>query len=365
LENRCSPEMKNLLVEMVGKGASDLHLVAGTAPQLRIDGKLMPADFRVLTPQDCQNLICSLLTREHVSTFEAEKELDVSLGLADIGRFRANVYRQRDSIAVAIRLIPSGIQSFEELGLPVEIVKNLASKEMGLIIISGAAGTGKSTTLAAMVKYINQIRRCHIVSIEDPIEYVHRHEKGIISQRELGQDTKSFSQALKHVLRQDPNVILLGEMRDLETIESALLIAETGHLVLATLHTGTSSDAISRIIDVFPAFQQPQVRTQTSLILLGVIVQQLLPRANDEGRVLAVEVMVATPAIQNLIRENKLEQIYSAIQTGSKYSMCTLSHSLSELYKRGEIGFDMALSMAPNPKEFLRLVENSKSHLVK
>lgn len=352
--------MKELLVRVVQTGASDLHLIAGVPPQFRVDGSLKFNTYESLTPKDCQNLIYSLLTEDQVAVFEKQKELDLSLGIEGLGRFRINIYKQRGTVGAAIRLISIRIPSFEELGLPVGVVKGLAERKEGLILVSGAAGMGKSTTLAAMIDYINSTRRCHIVSIEDPIEYLHKHKESVVSQREIGEDTRSFSEAIKRTLRQDPNVILIGEMRDLETIESALVIAETGHLVLSTLHTGGAATAISRLIDVFPIHQREQVRMQISLNLLGVIVQQLLPKANDKGRVLAMEVMIVNPAIQNLIREGHLEQIYSVIQTSSKEGMCTINRSLFELYKKGQITSEMALSKASNPKEVLYLMERDK-----
>lgn len=328
--------MEDLLKQTANRKASDLHLNAGMPPQLRINGELTLIGSEKLTPKVVKDLAYSILTKEQIETFETKKELDLSFGIEDLSRFRINVFYQRGSVGVAIRCIPYEVPSFKELGLP-GIAKEFADSPKGLVLITGVVGSGKSTTLAAMIEYINNIRACHIVCIEDPIEYLYRHEKSIISQREIGSDTLSFAEALKHVFRQDPNIVLIGEMRDLETIHAALTLAETGHLILATLHTGDATHVVSRIVDVFPPHQQQQIRVQLSLVLVGVIVQQLIPKADGDGRVLATELMRVTPAIQNLIRENDLPQIHTIIQTGSKYGMWTMNQSLADLYRRGII----------------------------
>ena len=342
---------------MVEKNASDLHITVGLVPQLRVDGNLIPLpDFPPLTPQDTKELVYSILTEEQRKNFEEKKELDMSMGIQSLGRFRINVYRQRGSISMAARLIPFSIPELDELGLP-KVVKLFADKPSGLVLVTGPTGSGKSTTLASMIEYINSKRSCHIISIEDPIEYLHKHKKSTINQRELGMDTGSFQGAIKHVFRQDPNIVLIGELRDLETIKGALTLAETGHLIFATLHTIDAVHAISRIIDVFPATQQQQIRMQLSMVLVGVIVQQLISRKNQKGRVLAAEVMNVIPAIQNLIREGNFHQIYSLIQMGKKYEMCTMNQSLAELYNKGLITWEKAYSRSTNPQELISLVK--------
>jgi twitching motility protein PilT len=350
--------METLLKLTVGKKASDLHLSVGRPPQLRINGELIPTDFESLTPKVMQNLAYSILTSEQIKTFERDKELDFSFGLEGISRFRINIYRQRGSIAVAIRRIPFEIPKFEELGLP-GIVKDFADSPSGLVLITGVVGSGKSTTLAAMIDYINSKKACHIISIEDPIEYLYRHKKSFIDQREVGTDTLSFTNALRHVFRQDPNIILVGEMRDLRTIHTALTLAETGHLVLATLHTGDATHVISRIIDVFPPYQQQQIRVQLSLVLVGVVVQQLIPCLNKDGRVLATEVMSVTPPIRNLVRENDLAQIRSIIQVSRKYGMWTMNQSLSELCQKGIISWEEASKRTIDLKELTELMKKN------
>lgn len=340
---------------MVEKKASDLHLTVGVAPQLRIDGRLVTIDdVPPLTPQDTQGLASSILNEEQNKKFADSKELDTSIGIKNLGRFRINIYKQRGSIGMAIRLIPFDIPSLQQLELP-KVVKDFADKPSGLVLITGTTGSGKSTTLASMIEYINSKRSCHIISIEDPIEYLHKHKKSTINQRELGTDTSSFGDAIRHVFRQDPNIVLIGELRDLETIKGALTLAETGHLIFGTLHTIDAVHAINRIIDVFPAYQQQQVRMQLSMVLAGVIVQQLIPRKDKKGRVLAIEIMNVIPAIQNLIRENNLHQIYSLIQMGKKYDMCTMNQSLSELYNKGLITWEEAYSRTTNPQELISL----------
>jgi len=350
-------DIQELLRLMVEKRASDLHITAGLSPQLRIDGKLVTlTEFPSLTPQDTKELAYNILTDEQRAYFEEKKELDTSIGIKNLGRFRINVYRQRGSVGMAIRLLPFKIPTIEELGLP-EAAKIFADKSSGLVLITGATGSGKSTTLASMIEYINSKRSCHIISIEDPIEYLHRHNKSTINQRELGTDTSSFQEAIRHVFRQDPNIVLIGELRDLETIRGALTLAETGHLIFGTLHTIDAVHAITRIVDVFPPYQQQQVRLQLSMVLVGVIVQQLIPRKDGNGRVLAVEVMNVIPAIQNLIRENNLPQIYSIIQMGKKYHMCTMNQSLVELYNKGLITWEEAYTRSTNQQELISIVK--------
>ena len=350
-------QLRDLLKLMVKRKASDLHITVGLSPQLRIDGRLHPlAEFLPLTPQSTKDLAYSFLREDQQKKFEQEKELDTSIGVRNLGRFRINIYRQRGSIGLAIRLIPFEIPGLDELGVP-KAARIFADRPNGLVLITGATGSGKSTTLASMIEYINSKRSCHIVSIEDPIEYLHKHKKSTINQRELGTDTSSFQDAIKHVFRQDPNIVLIGELRDLETVKGALTLAETGHLIFATLHTIDAVHAINRIVDVFPAHQQQQIRIQLSMVLVGVIVQQLIPRKDSMGRVLAAEVMNVIPAIQNLIRENNIHQIYSLIQMGKKYEMRTMNQSLVELYSKGFITWEEAYSRTTNPQELISLAK--------
>lgn len=350
-------QLNDLLNLMVEKKASDLHITVGLSPQLRIDGRLvLLSEFPPLTPQDTKELVYSVLTEEQAKRFEQTKELDISIGIKNLGRFRINVYKQRGSVSMAIRLIPFEIPELEELGLP-NAAKIFADRSSGLVLVTGATGSGKSTTLASMIEYINSKRSCHIISIEDPIEYLHKHKKSTVNQRELGMDTDSFDGAIKHVFRQDPNIVLIGELRDLETIKGALTLAETGHLIFGTLHTIDAVHAINRIIDVFPAHQQQQIRLQLSMVLVGVIVQQLIPRKDQKGRVLAVEVMNVIPAIQNLMRENSIHQIYSLIQMGKKYEMCTMNQSLALLFDKGIISWEEAHNRSTNPQELISLVK--------
>ncbi len=349
--------MQKLLHAMVERNASDLHLTVESPPILRIDEELVEVGSPPLTDKDIREMVYSLLTPEQIKTFERELELDMSFGERQFGRFRVNVFLQRNSVSVAIRLLPEHIRNFEECGLPPKTMEPLCQKKKGLVLITGATGSGKSTTLAAMVAWINGYRRCHIVTIEDPIEYVYVNRRSIIDQRELGTDTLSYHAALKHVLRQDPNVILIGEMRDLETIEAALNIAETGHLVLSTLHTSDAVQTVNRIVDVFPAHQQQQVRVQLSFVLLGVLAQQLIPSVNGNGRKLAAEVMIATPAVRALVREGKAHQIYSVIQTSQREGMRTMNQSLADLYLRKQISYEEALARSHDHEELTRLIQ--------
>lgn len=340
---------------MFEKGASDLHLTVGVPPMLRIDGEITPTEFEKLRPDDCQNIIYSILTDEQKEKFERENELDISFGVEGIGRVRMNVYKQRGAVAAALRNIPMHILGFDELGLPT-VINDIVKCPKGLILVTGPTGSGKSTTLAAMIDWLNSHKAGHIITIEDPIEYIHTHKNCIVNQREVGTDTKSFADALKYVLREDPDIILVGEMRDLETISAALTIAETGHLVFATLHTPDTVQAINRIIDVFPAHQQQQVRAQISFVLQAVIAQQLLPKAYSSGRALAAEILIINPAVRNLIREEKVHQIYSIMQTGIEYGMRTMNQSLAELYQRQLVTYNEIFSRTTDPKDLQRLV---------
>jgi twitching motility protein PilT len=353
------PKMQRFFKTMVERNASDLHLTVGSPPTLRIDEELIPMELPPLSPEESRKLAYSLLSPEQIAAFEREKELDMSFGIEGHGRFRVNVFLQRGSVSAAIRLLPDRIRSFEECGLNPKLMEEICRRKKGLILITGATGSGKSTTMAAMVGWINGHRKCHIITVEDPIEYVHSNKMALVDQRELGSDTHSFEAALKHILREDPNVILIGEMRDLETIESALNIAETGHLVLATLHTSDAVQSINRIVDVFPAHQQQQIRIQLSFVLLAVLAQQLVPGINGEGRRLTAEVMIATTPIRALIREGKSHQLYSVIQTSQGDGMRTMNQSLAELYAKKEIAYDEAMARSQDPEELLRLVRPS------
>jgi twitching motility protein PilT len=351
-----SLNLRSLLEEMIQKGASDLHVTAGERPKLRIDGSIANSSVEhVLGPKDTLQLTYSILTENQKKRFENEDELDFSFGIQNMSRFRANAYRQRGCVALAIRQIPFKITSLEELKLP-PVLGKLAEKPRGLVLVTGPTGSGKSTTLAAVLDKINRERRGHILTIEDPIEFIHRHQGCMVNQREVGADTKSFSQALKYALRQDPDVILVGEMRDLETIQAALTIAETGHLCLATLHTNSAAETINRVIDVFPSHQQSQVRAQLAFVLEGVVTQALLPRARGAGRVAAAEVMVCTPAVRACIRDDKIHQVYSIMQAGKKHGMQTFNDSLYQIYMQREVSLDDCLKVSSDPTEFLRMV---------
>jgi twitching motility protein PilT len=348
--------MHPLLKAMIEKGASDLHITTGTAPQLRIDGKLHPLRMPPLSPPETKQLCYSVLTDSQKHHFEEKNELDLSFSVQKLSRFRGNVFVQRGNVAGAFRAIPFKIKSFEDLGLP-KIVTELSEKPRGLILVTGPTGSGKSTTLATMVDKINNERNEHIVTIEDPIEYLHHHKGCVVNQREVGADTNSFKNALKDILRQDPDVVLIGELRDLETIEAALTVAETGHLAFATLHTNSCVQTINRIVDVFPPYQQAQVRAQLSFVLEGVMCQSLLPRANGPGRVMALEVMVPNAAIRNLIREDKIHQIYSAMQVGQeRFGMQTMNQSLASSYQRRLISLEHAMARSSDPEELRSLI---------
>ncbi len=347
--------MAELLQILVERNGSDLHITTGTNPQIRVAGKLTPlTQFEQLTPQDTQRLAYSVLNEGQKQKFEEESELDLSFGIQGLARFRCNVYRQRGAVGAAIRVVPYKIRGFDELGLP-KIVQEMAERPKGLVLVTGPTGSGKSTTLAAMIDKINNERTDHIVTIEDPIEFVHPHKKCLVNQREVFADTHSFKNALKSILRQDPDVVLVGEMRDLETIGAAITIAETGHLTFGTLHTNSCAQTINRIIDVFPMGQQAQVRAQLSLVLEGVLSQTLISKIGG-GRTMAMEIMVATFAIRNLIREEKVHQIYSAIQSGSRYGMQTMNQSLADLVKKRLISREDALNRSSLPEELLQLL---------
>ncbi|NQT75621.1 MAG: type IV pilus twitching motility protein PilT [Candidatus Omnitrophica bacterium] len=353
-------DLHKLLKEMVKEGASDLHIGAGTVPHLRIHERLVEAGKEKLDENSSKDLVYSILTNEQKARFERDRELDFAFTREGLGRFRVNVFWQRGYVGAAIRALPFNIMSFEECGLPVKIMENFCNKPKGLVLVTGATGSGKSTTLASMVDWINARKDRHIITIEDPVEYVHSNKKSIIDQREVGSDTHSFPQALKHVLREDPDVILIGEMRDLETVESALIIAETGHLVFATLHTSDSVQTVNRIIDVFPARQQPQVRAQLSFVLMGILSQQLIPLVSGQGRSLAVEVLVSNHAVRSQIREAKVHQIYSTLQTGQKEGMQTMNQSLYELVVLGKISKEDALGRTTELQDLERLFKERK-----
>jgi twitching motility protein PilT len=349
----------DLLKQMIDSGASDLHITTGTPPRLRVDGKLGSMEHPSLAPADTKALCYSILTDAQKHRFEENNELDLSFGIKGLSRFRANIFMQRGAVAGAFRTIPFTIRTFQQLGLP-EIVHDLVKKPRGLILVTGPTGSGKSTTLAAMIDRINDERHDHIITVEDPIEYLHGHKNCLINQREVNADTASFKAALKYVLRQDPDVVLIGEMRDLETIEAALTVSETGHLTLATLHTNSAVQTINRIIDVFPSHQQEQIRVQLSFVLEGILSQQLLPKKSGHGRAMAVEIMVPNPAIRNLIREDKVHQIYSQMQTGqSKSGMQTMNQSLLDLYSKGLISYDEAMGRSQVPEELLTMIQRA------
>jgi len=345
----------DLLRLVVEKKGSDLHLAAAVPPVIRVDGQLLATNYEPLTDFEVQRLIYVILTDEQIRTFETEWELDCSYSLRGLSRFRVNVYRDRGAVAGAFRVIPQKIPTIRELGLPL-VLEDLSRMPRGLILVTGPTGSGKSTTLAGMIGQINNERSVHIITIEDPIEYLHTHRRSLINQREMGMDTRSFVQALKHALREDPDVVLVGEMRDLETMSLAITAAETGHLVFSTVHTNSAASTVDRIVDVFPPGQQEQIRIQLSNNLQAVVTQQLLPRAGTPGRIAALEIMVASPAIRNLIREAKAHQITSVIQTSAHLGMQTMDQCLRDLYQRGLITYEEAMARAMNQEELKKML---------
>ncbi len=352
------PSLHQLLKAMIDKGASDLHLTTASPPQLRIDGQLVPLRTESLTPVDTKQLCYSVLTDAQKLRFEEDQELDLSFGVKNLARFRANIFMQRGAVAGAFRLVPFKVIPIRELGLP-PVVDTLCERPRGLVLVTGPTGSGKSTTLASMIDMINLSHRSHIVTVEDPIEFLHPHKNCLVNQREVGSDTKSFGRALKYILRQDPDIVLIGEMRDLETIETAITLAETGHLTFATLHTNGAVQSIARIIDVFPPHQQPQIRAVLSFVLEGIVSQTLIARASGSGRVMACEVMVPNPAIRNLIREDKIHQVYSQMQIGqAKFGMQTMNQSLCDLFVRGVITLEESLGRSSDTDELKTMIAN-------
>jgi twitching motility protein PilT len=351
-----APTIQDFLRLLMEHGGTDLHITADSPPVMRVNGVLKPMPFPPLSGNDTKNLCYSVLTETQKHRFEEEQELDFSFGIRGLSRFRGNLFLQRGAVGAAFRVVPYSARPLPELGLP-PVVGELTKLPRGLVLVTGPTGSGKSTTLAAMVDKINRERHEHIVTLEDPIEFVHQHRGCIVNQREVYADTHSFGEALKHVLRQDPDVVLIGEMRDLETVSASLTVAETGHLVLSTLHTNSAVQTVNRIIDIFPEQQQPQVRAQLSLILQAVISQQLIPRWDGHGRVLAVEVMIPNPAIRNLIREAKIHQIYSQLQVGqTKFGMQTMTQSLLDLYTRRLISYEETMGHATEPDELRSMI---------
>lgn len=354
-------QLDDLLIECVAKGGSDLHLTVGLPPTIRVDGELRPLDYEPCTEFDTQRLVYDALQDREIETFEETKELDFSYGVKGVSRFRFNVYRQRGSVGAAMRAIANRVPTMEELGLPhIDVLKSFCALPRGLVLVTGPTGSGKSTTLAAMINHINMTRNAHVMTIENPIEFLHRHNRAMINQRELEKDTYSYEAALRSVLREDPDIVLIGEMRDMATIEAALRVAETGHLVFSTLHTNSAPKTVNRIIDVFPPNQQDQIRIQLAGSLQGVIAQQLIPMAGGMGgRVLAMELMIATPAIQALIREGKSYQIQSAIETGAAAGMQTMDAALAQLVREGRISREMAELKAQDVDNLDRLLGSS------
>jgi twitching motility protein PilT len=351
-----SVNLRVLLEEMIERDASDLHITAGERPKMRIDGEIQSSNLEfVMSPKDTMQLAYSVLTENQKKRFEMDDELDFSFGIQNLARFRGNCFKQRGCVSMVIRQIPFSIKTFEDLHLP-DVIRKMAERPRGLVLVTGPTGSGKSTTLAAMIDKINKERKGHIITVEDPIEFIHRHQGCIVNQREVGSDTKSFQASLKYALRQDPDVILIGEMRDLDTIQAALTISETGHLAFATLHTNSAAEAINRIIDVFPSHQQSQVRAQLAFVLEGVITQTLLPKAKGRGRAMAAEILVVTPAVRALIRDDKIHQIYSTMQSGKKFGMQTMNDALYNLYMSRDVTEDECLRVSHDQNEFLRMI---------
>jgi len=347
--------IEELLTLMVNNGGSDLHISAGASPKIRVDGSLISTDHGVLAPEATQVLAYSFLSNEQIANFERDLELDLSFGIEGLGRFRVNVFLQRGTVACVLRVIPYEIKQFHELGLPVQVCESMCQLPKGLILVTGSTGSGKSTTLASMIDYINVHRSDHIITLEDPIEFLHRNKNCLCNQREVGSDTHEFKGALRSILRQDPDVVMIGELRDQETVEAALTIAETGHLTFATLHTSDAVTTINRIIDIFPSYQQSQIRTQLSFVLQAVFAQQLVPHASGRGRALSAELLLCTAAVRAMMREDKIHQVYSLLQTGGKLGMRTMNQSLYELQKSGDITYEDALSHSTDPEDLKRL----------
>jgi twitching motility protein PilT len=357
------PTLNQMLKDMVAQGGSDLHITTNSPPQIRVDGVLRPQNLPPLTPTETKQLAYSILTDNQKHRLEENLEIDLSFGLKGLARFRANIFHQRGAIAAVFRQIPFEIRGFRDLGLP-PVIERMCEKPRGLVLVTGPTGSGKSTTLAAMLDKVNRERHEHIVTVEDPVEYLHSHKSCIVNQREIHADTHSFANSLRSALRQDPDVVLIGEMRDLETVESALRIAETGHLTFATLHTNSAAQSINRIIDVFPAHQQTQIRAQLSLVLEGILCQALLPRAGGKGRALAMEILVPSAAIRNLIREDKVHQIYGMMQAGqAKHGMQTFNQSLAALYFRRLISLETAMSRSSYPDELQEIIARGPASL--
>jgi twitching motility protein PilT len=353
--------MEELLNLMVQRGGSDLHLSVGSPPRVRIDGKLVETEYEPLMPETAKKLVYSVLGADQVAKFEKNLEIDFSFGVSNLGRFRTNAFIQRGTVAAVLRVIPFEVYDFQTIGLPVKVCEWICNLPRGLVLCTGSTGSGKSTTLASMVNYINETRQSHIVTIEDPIEFLHRNKSCLVNQREVGGDTHAFEKALKSVLRQDPDIVLVGEMRDLETIEAALTLAETGHLTFATLHTSDVQQTVNRIVDVFPAHQQQQIRTMLSFTLQAVVCQQLVPRQHGKGRALAAEIMIVNPAIRALVRDNKAHQIMSIVQTGGAAGMRTMNQSLFELYRAGVVSYEDAIEHTADEGDFQRLMERNGS----
>ena len=352
--------LPDLLAQTAALGGSDLHLSVGSPPQVRVDGDLQRLDAPTLTADLTQSLAYSVLTDQQKKLFEETWEADLAFVLQGVGRFRCNVFLQKGAVGAVFRLIPETIRSLEELNLPA-VLARLADRPRGLVLVTGPTGSGKSTTLAAMIDRVNQQRPAHILTIEDPIEYIHPHKKALVNQRELHADTQTFGKALRAALREDPDVVLVGELRDLETMEAAMKLAETGHLTLATLHTNSAAQTVTRIVDAFPAHQQAQIRTQLSLVLEGIVCQALLPKAGGKGRAAALEVLVATPAIRNLIRDDKVHQIYSTMQSGQeKYGMQTMNQSLARLVQNRQITREVAMAATSNKEELQTMLERGR-----
>jgi twitching motility protein PilT len=353
--------VEELLQQLVERGGSDLHVTAGAPPKIRIDGKLISTEHAVLDPETTQKLVYSILDNTQIARFEKDLELDMSFGIGGLGRFRTNVFMQRGAVGAVLRVIPYEIKTFRDLGLPEDLCAQICATPKGLVLVTGATGSGKSTTLASMVDYVNRSRNEHIVTIEDPIEFVHKNKSCLVNQREVGSDTHGFKESLRAVLRQDPDVVLVGEMRDMETIEAALTLAETGHLTFGTLHTSDCVQTINRVVDVFPAYQQQQIRTVLSFVLQAVFCQQLLPKSDGRGRALAAEIMIANSAVKALIRDDKAHQIYSIIQTGGKYGMQTMNQALFTLVQKRLVSYDDAYERTTDPDDFVRTFQNAGS----